>query len=150
MSPNDKEAKLPPLRDRKYIEIDRDNFNEVMKSIRPRLDFKVPEITFERFTDSEEPDERKREKVRPKMVEGRQIDVKLDFRSLEDFDPINVIKQVKALRDILEARNRLSDLLTKLDGNTDLDAKLEALLKAETADFDAVKDGVKPATGGSN
>ncbi len=72
MAPDAKEAKLPPLRERKYIEIDRDNFNEVMKSIRPRLDFKVPEITFEHFTDKEEKDERKKEKVRPKKVEGNE------------------------------------------------------------------------------
>lgn len=96
---------LPPVKDRKFVEIDRDNFNEVLASIRPRLALRVPN------------------KLTPDSDE--QMSAELHFQHMDDFSPVEVLKQVEPLRRLFEARERLRDLLTKLDGND----KLEALLK---------------------
>jgi type VI secretion system protein ImpB len=98
---------LPPLKRRKFVEIDRDNFDGVMKSISPRLAFSVPN----RITD-----------------EDVQVGVELTFRGMEDFDPVAVLKQVEPLRKLFEARQRLSDLATKLDGNDELDRLLREVV----------------------
>jgi type VI secretion system protein ImpB len=98
---------LPPLKKRKFVEIDRDNFDGVMKSISPRLAFNVPN----RITD-----------------EDVQVGVELQFGSMEDFDPVAVLKQVEPLRKLFEARQRLSDLATKLDGNDELDRLLREVV----------------------
>jgi type VI secretion system protein ImpB len=98
---------LPPLKRRKFVEIDRDNFDGVMKSISPRLAFNVPN----RITD-----------------EDVQVGVELKFSSMEDFDPVAVLKQVEPLRKLFEARQRLSDLATKLDGNDELDRLLREVV----------------------
>lgn len=96
---------LPAVKDRKFVEIDRDNFNEVLASIRPRLAIRVPN------------------KLVPDAED--QISAELTFQHMDDFNPAEVLKQVEPLRRLFEARERLRDLLTKLDGND----KLEALLK---------------------
>lgn len=101
---------LPPVKDRKFVEIDRDNFNEVLASIKPRLTFRVPN------------------KLVPESDE--QLSVELAFSHLDDFSPVEVLKQVEPLRRLFEARERLRDLLTKLDGND----TLEALLKQVAGD----------------
>jgi type VI secretion system protein ImpB len=98
---------LPPLKKRKFVEIDRDNFDGVMKSISPRLAFNVPN----RITD-----------------EDVQVGVELKFSSMEDFDPVAVLRQVEPLRKLFEARQRLSDLATKLDGNDELDRLLREVV----------------------
>ncbi|HYH87359.1 MAG TPA: type VI secretion system contractile sheath small subunit [Pyrinomonadaceae bacterium] len=100
---------LPPLRDRKYVEIDRDNFNVIMKSIAPRLALRVDN----RLTSN-----------------GDAMNVELSFKSLDDFSPINVLKQIEPLRRLFEARTRLADLLAKLDGNDALDALLQDVVKS--------------------
>ncbi|HEV2862335.1 MAG TPA: type VI secretion system contractile sheath small subunit [Pyrinomonadaceae bacterium] len=138
---------LKPLRERKYVEIDRDNFNEIMKSIRPRLSFTVDAMTSERYVDEKEADERKRNKWRPVAEKDeagnpKALKVELDFQNLDDFGPIHVIKQVPALREILEARNRLDDLLTKLDGNDKLEKKLKALIEATEDERKKVREAV--------
>ncbi|MBI2241451.1 MAG: type VI secretion system contractile sheath small subunit [Magnetospirillum gryphiswaldense] len=101
---------LPPMKDRKFVEIDRDNFNEVLSSIKPRLTFRVPNKL---VAESED-----------------QLSVELQFSHLDDFAPVEVLKQVEPLRQLFEARERLRDLLTKLDGND----TLEDLLKQVAAD----------------
>lgn len=98
---------LPPLKQRRFTEIDRDNFNDIMGSIRPRLAFQVPN----RLTEEES-----------------KINVELNFSSLDDFDPASLVHQVEPLRKLVEARQRLSDLLTKLDGNDDLDRLLQEVV----------------------
>lgn len=103
---------LPPVKDRKFVEIDRDNFNEVMSSIKPRLTYRVPNKL---VAESEE-----------------QLSVELTFSHMDDFSPVEVLKQVEPLRRLYEARERLRDLLTKLDGND----TLEALLKQVAGDPD--------------
>ncbi len=102
------EEPMPVLKDRKFVEIDRDNFNQVLASIAPRLAFQVPN----RLEESEE-------------GEGSQLNVEVDFKSLDDFHPGKLVQQIEPLRKLADARQRLVDLLAKLDGNDDLDALLQ-------------------------
>lgn len=113
----DADKPMPPLKQRKFVEIDRDNFDGVMKSIAPRLAFNVPN----RITE-----------------EDVQMGVNLTFSKLEDFDPVAVLKQVEPLRKLFEARQRLSDLATKLDGNDNLDRLLRDVM-ANTDEFAKLK-----------
>lgn len=99
---------LPPIAKRKFVEIDRDNINDVMASIKPRLAFQVANRL-------EEPEDGE---------EGSQLNVALEFEHLDDFHPESVVKQIEPLRKLYEARQRLTDLMAKLDGNDDLDALL--------------------------
>lgn len=101
---------LPAVKDRKFVEIDRDNFNEVLASIKPHLAFRVAN------------------KLAPDSED--QLSVDLSFSHLDDFSPVEVLKQVEPLRRLFEARERLRDLLTKLDGND----TLEDLLKQVAGD----------------
>jgi type VI secretion system protein ImpB len=103
---------LPPLKERKYVEIDRDNFNDIMKAIGPRLALRVDN----RLTNGD-------------TEGGDKMNVELKFASLDDFSPLNVLKQVEALRKLFDARTRLADLLAKLDGNDALDALLQDVVK---------------------
>jgi len=103
------EEPLPKVKDRKFVEIDRDNFNDIMASINPRLVYQVENT----LTD-----------------EGSKMNVELKFSHMDDFDPVAVLKQVKPLRKLYEARQRLSDLLTKLDGNDDLDLLLQDVVQS--------------------
>ena len=100
------EEPLAKLKDRKFVEIDRDNFNDVLESCAPRLALRVPN----RLSDDD-----------------TQLNVELKFRDIEDFTPVNVLKQVEPLRKLYEARQHLVDLLTKLDGNDELDKKLQEI-----------------------
>jgi type VI secretion system protein ImpB len=95
----------PPLKDRKFTEIDRDNFNEVLGSINPELNFRVDN----KLTDDADD----------------QLNVSLEFEDMDDFTPSEIVRQVEPLRKLFEARQRLSDLAAKLEGN----AKLESLLQ---------------------
>ncbi len=97
------EVPLPKIKDRKFVEIDRDNFNEIMGAIGPRLAFQVEN----RLAD-----------------DGSKLNIELKFKNMDDFDPVNVLKQVEPLRKLYDARQRLSDLLTKLDGNDELEGIL--------------------------
>lgn len=100
---------LPPLKDRKFVEIDRDNFNDVLSAIGPRVAVRVPN--------------------RLEKDSKDQLNVELVFRSMEDFNPVNIVKQVPALKKLYEGRQRLRDLLTKLDGNDNLDALLKDIIQ---------------------
>lgn len=109
---------LPPVRDRKFVEIDRDNFNDVLASIEPRLAIRVPN--------------------RLKPDANDNLNIELKFKHMDDFGPVEVINQVPALRKLYEGRQRLRDLLTKLDGNDDLAGLLNQVI-ANTADQEALK-----------
>ncbi|GFO64719.1 type VI secretion system contractile sheath small subunit [Geomonas paludis] len=98
---------LPKLKERKFVEIDRDNFNRVMEAVAPRLAFRADNTL---------------------CGDGSQIGVDLRFAALEDFHPERVAQQVEPLRKLVEARGRLSDLLNRLDGNDRLDELLRDLL----------------------
>jgi type VI secretion system protein ImpB len=109
---------LPPVRDRKFVEIDRDNFNEVLASIEPRLAIRVAN--------------------RLKPDANDNLNIELKFKHMDDFGPVEVINQVPALRKLYEGRQRLRDLLTKLDGNDDLAGLLNQVI-ANSADQAALK-----------
>lgn len=101
---------LPKLKDRKFVEIDRDNFNDIMVGTAPRVTFQVDN------------------KLAEDGEDAGKMNVELNFRSMDDFNPVAVVNQVEPLRKLYEARSRLSDLLTKLDGNDDLDQLLQAMV----------------------
>jgi type VI secretion system protein ImpB len=99
-----------PLKDRKFVEIDRDNFNQILRAIGPTLDNLVVE------------------EVLP-HTDGERMSVSLRFTQMADFQPANLVTQVPALKELLEERKRLRDLQAKLDGN---DALSQALLEDVT------------------
>ena len=99
---------LRPLADRKFVQIDRDNFNDVMGRIGPGLNLKV---------DNKLADD------------GSQIGVQLKFNKIEDFDPAAVVNQVPALKALLETRNKLRDLMSKADRSEQLEPLLEQVLQ---------------------
>ncbi len=98
---------LPKVKDRKFVEIDRDNFNQVLAGMKPRLAYRVDN----KLTDDDS-----------------KMGVELRFKSLDDFHPERVAEQVTPVRKLVEARKRLSDLLGKLDGNDKLDDLLQDVL----------------------
>ncbi len=98
---------LPKLKDRKFVEIDRDNFNNVLEGMKPRLAFRVDN----KLTD-----------------EDTKIAVELRFKSMDDFHPEQVANQITPVRKMVEARQKLSDLLNKLDGNDKLDELLQGVI----------------------
>lgn len=112
-------ADLPRLKERKFVEIDRDTFNDVLKAAKPSLAFRVPD-RLSKTTDGA----------------SQQLNIALAFESLDDFEPVPVLKQVPQLEKMYEARNRLRDLLAKLDGNDDLNSLLNEVL----AQPDELKD----------
>lgn len=120
------ENPLPPLRERKYVEIDRDNFNGVLAAVGPRLAFRVDNKL---------------------TADDSQLNVELNFSHLDDFNPINVLKQVEPLRQLFEARQRLADLLTKLDGNDALEALLQQVVQ-NTGDLNQIKASIGENTNG--
>ena len=102
------EQPLPKLKDRKFVYIDRDNVNDILASSNARVTFQAQN----KLTD-----------------EDKKLNIALTFNSMDDFEPVNIIQQVPALRKLFEARRRLADLLTKLDGNDDLDGLLQQVLE---------------------
>jgi len=103
-----KPAVAPPkMKDRRFVEIDRDNFDEIMAKIGPRLDMSVPDT----------------------MKGEGNLKVELNFKQFSDFHPEAVVQQVPRLQKLLQARLELRDLLAKLDGNDDLDGLLANVVK---------------------
>lgn len=98
---------LPKLKERKFIEIDRDNFNSVMEGMKPRLAYKVDN----KLTNDDS-----------------KIAVELRFKSMDDFHPERVAEQITPVRKLVDARRRLSELLNKLDGNDKLDELLQDVI----------------------
>ncbi len=101
------EEPLPKLKDRKLVEIDRDNFDNVLAGMKPRLAFKVDN----KITNDD-----------TKMA------VELRFKSMDDFHPEQVVQQVEPLKKLMDARLKLSELLNKLDGNDRLDELLQQVI----------------------
>ncbi|HEV7859640.1 MAG TPA: type VI secretion system contractile sheath small subunit [Pyrinomonadaceae bacterium] len=100
---------LPRLRDRKLIEIDRDNFDQVLSGIKPRLAYRVENTL---------------------AGDDSKINVELHFNSLQDFEPDKVVQQVEPLRKLIEIRQRLSDLLSRMDGNDRLEILLQDIIQS--------------------
>ena len=100
--------KLKSLKDRKFVNIDRDNINDVMKQMNPGLNMRVENTL---------------------KGDGSEMAVQLEFNSMDDFDPANVANQVEPLKKLLETRDKLRDLLTKVDLSDELETVLEDVLK---------------------
>ncbi|MGA9977060.1 MAG: type VI secretion system contractile sheath small subunit [Candidatus Sulfotelmatobacter sp.] len=96
---------LPKLKDRKFVEVNPDNFDSVLEGMKPRLSFAVENKL------SDDPN-------------AAQLKVDLRFKKMEDFEPGNVAKQVKPLKELMDLRTRLADLRGTLQGND----KLEEIL----------------------
>ena len=127
------EQPLAALKDRKFVEINPDNFDSVLKGMQPHLAFSVPNKL------SDDPN-------------AGQIGVNLRFESLDDFSPENVAKQVGPLKDLFDLRTRLSDLRGSLQGNDKLDDLLQAALR-DSASLDKLKGEIaesKAEKGGAN
>jgi type VI secretion system protein ImpB len=101
------DAPLPRLRDRKFVEIDRDNFNDVLKGMKPRLAFRVDN----KLTDDD-----------------TKLGVELRFQNLDDFSPERVAEQVEPLKKLMEVRQQLKGLLAKTDGNDRLAERLQEII----------------------
>jgi len=95
------------VKDRKFVEIDRDNFDKVLAKMEPRLAFKVDNKL---------------------SNDDTKIGVELRFSSIEDFEPQNVVDQVEPLRKLIELRRKLSNLRSSLYGNDKLDKMLQQIL----------------------
>jgi type VI secretion system protein ImpB len=109
------EEALPGVKQRKFVEIDRDNFDQVLSGMKPRLAF----TTENKLQD-----------------DGSKMGVELKFNSMEDFEPDQIVQQVEPLRKLVDARQKLSDLLSKMDGND----KLESILNDVLANADKQKE----------
>jgi len=124
------ENALPKVKERKFVEIDCDNFDGVMQSINPRLALRV-----DNKMGGDEP----------------QMSAILTFNAISDFDPLNIIKQIDPLNKLYQARVRLKDLMTKLDGNDALNAMLNEVItnpdqrKALLAELGLDEKGNPPA-----
>jgi len=107
------EKPLPKLKDRKFVEVNPDNFDTVLEGMMPHLAFQVENKLSE---DTEAPN----------------LKVDLRFQKMEDFEPPNIARQVKPLRELLELRTRLADLRGSLQGNDQLEELLlDAIGKTE-------------------
>lgn len=103
----DAEKPLPKLKDRKFVNVDLDNIDEVMKGMAPKASYRV------------------KNRLSP---DGGEFAVNLEFNKIDDFRPEQVVAQVEPLRKLLEARTKLSDLRNKLAGNDKLEDILGEVL----------------------
>ncbi|SBS34775.1 hypothetical protein MSP8887_03252 [Marinomonas spartinae] len=103
---------LKPLKDRRFIQIDRDSFDDVLKRMSPSLSMKVDNV----LTDDDS-----------------QFAVDLNFKTMSDFEPAAVVNQVEPLRKLMETRNKLRDLMTKIDRSEELENVLEEVLSNTTS-----------------
>ncbi|PIW59609.1 type VI secretion system contractile sheath small subunit [Shewanella sp. CG12_big_fil_rev_8_21_14_0_65_47_15] len=98
---------LKPLKDRRFVQIDRDNFDDVLRRMNPKLNFKVDN----------------------KLAnDGSQFEVELEFKSMQDFEPAAIVRQVEPLDKLMATRNKLRDLMTKIDRSEELENILERVL----------------------
>lgn len=104
------DVKQPKLKERKFVEIDRDSFGTVLEKIKPRVSFTV-----------------KNELEKG----GKDLLIAFDIKSMDDFRPEQIVKNVEVLNKLFEARTKLNDLLAKLEGNDDLNAKLVGIAKSD-------------------
>jgi type VI secretion system protein ImpB len=116
-------APLKPLKDRKFIQIDRDNFNDVMARMTPGVNIRVENTL---------------------TGDGSEIPLSLKFHSMESFEPGQIVQQVEPLRKMLATRDKLRDLLSKVDRSEDLENLLERILQSSD-DFNTISSelGIK-------
>jgi type VI secretion system protein ImpB len=101
------DAPLPKIRDRKFVNVDLDNFDDVMQGMNPTASYRVQNAL---------------------SADGGEFGINMKFSSLDDFSPEAVVQQVDPLRKLLEARTKLSDLRNKLSGNEKLEDVLSEVL----------------------
>jgi type VI secretion system protein ImpB len=101
---------LPAVGDRKFLEVDVDNFDERLKSMKPRVAFQVPNT----------------------LTGEGNLNVDITFESMEDFSPAAVARKVESLNKLLETRTQLSNLLTYMDGKTGAEELIAKVLKDPT------------------
>jgi len=118
---------LPPVAERKFLEIDVDNFDDRLKSMKPRVAFDVPNT----------------------LTDEGKLALDITFESMDDFTPAAIARKVEPLRKLLEARSQLSNLLTYMDGKTGAE-ELIARLLADPALLQALGSAPKPAATESN
>ncbi|WP_050462842.1 type VI secretion system contractile sheath small subunit [Herbaspirillum autotrophicum] len=118
----DNVASLGPVEERRFSEIDVENFDERMQQIRPSLNYHVKNV----LTD-----------------DGTLIPIDLTFTSMESFEPAEVVRRIPELSMLLEARNRLKELLTYMDGKVAAEDLIQELLK--NPDWDGLKAAVSEA-----
>ncbi len=99
---------LPQVKDRKFVDIDRDNFDAVLKGMKPRIAYRVDN----KLADDDS-----------------KLGVELRFNDIQDFEPEQVVNQVEPLRKLAEARKKLSDLMAKMDGNDRLVELMDEVIK---------------------
>ena len=104
----DPENPLPPIKNRKFVEIDRDNFMDIMAVIHPRLVIRVAN----KLSD-----------------ENPEISIELRFKEMSDFEPQSLAKNIPALAALYQKRNNLKNLIAKMDGNDALEALLTQIMK---------------------
>lgn len=107
LSGNNPSKELKPLRERKFVQIDRDSFDKVMASMAPGLNLRVENTL---------------------AGDGSEMAVQLQFNKMSDFEPVSVARQVEPLRKLLEARDKLQELATKVDASAKLDGVLQQVL----------------------
>lgn len=103
----DSTAPLKSLKDRRFTQIDRDNFNDVLAKMTPGLKMKVENTL---------------------ANDGSEMAVDLKFESMDDFEPAAVVNQVEPLKKMMDTRNQLRDLMTKIDRSEDLEDIIEKVL----------------------
>lgn len=99
---------LQSLKEKKFVQIDRDNFTDVMADVAPELNLKVANTLAD---------------------DGSEMAVNLKFKDMSDFDPAKVANQIEPLKKLLETRARLNDLMTKIDRSEELEGLLENVLQ---------------------
>jgi len=119
LSGNPKKS-LGRLKDRKFVEIDRDNFDDVLSSMSPRVQMRVDNT----------------------LTGEGELSVELEFNKLSDFEPESIVNQVAPLKKLLEVRGKLKDLQSRAEGNDRLEEMLNAVIEN-----DAIRDKLKDATG---
>ena len=113
---------LPPVADRKFLEVDVDNFDSRMKSMKPRVAFQVPNT----------------------LTGDGNVAVDITFESMDDFSPAAIANKVDALKKLLDARQQLSNLITFMDGKTGAE-ELMAKVLADPALLGSLAAAKKPA-----
>ena len=101
---------LPLIRDRRFVEINPDTFDEVLKGMKPRVSFTVEN------------------KLQPGKADAGKLSVDLTFESLEDFEPQRIAQNIPALQKLLDTRTRLNDLKARLEGNPGLERTLDEII----------------------
>ncbi len=121
------EVAPPPVADRKFLEVDVDNFDSRMKAMKPRVAYQVPNT----------------------LTGEGNLSVDLTFENMDDFTPDKIAERVDGLKQLLEARQQLSNLVTYMDGKTNAEELVAKVLK-DPALLGSLAATAKPAEGGGD